>query len=458
VLIAVATWIGARLACAIPLPIGVVLGLAGWRRRSVGLTVCAVVCAASALSVRAEEAMTKRLPERIVGVAELVGDPAPIGRGVSVIVRIADQRYVVDAFGSAARRLRRLDAGALIFVDGETQPLSAERRQRLRSRHVAMALDVDRVTDLGASSRAALAANRVKGLLQRGVVTMPATEQALFIGLVLGDDRNQSGEMIATFRATGLSHLTAASGQNVAFLLVALGPLLRSLRPAPRWAATLLVIAWFGVLTRFEPSVIRAAAMAALSATAFWRGWRASPIRLLSLATTVCLLLDPLLVHSIGWWLSVGATCGIAVLSNRFEARLVGPRWLREPLAVSLAAQVGVLPVTISVFGSAPFVSLPANLLAVPVAGFVMTWGIPAGLLAGVFPALAGIVHAPSLIATRWVLLIARLGERVEPTWPPWASAIGHLVVVGLVLRRAPRLNRAAVASATDGDSPVDRR
>ena len=98
--------------------------------------------------------------------------------------------------------------------------------------------------------------------------------------------------MIDRFRSSGLSHLTAVSGQNVAFLLAASGPLIRRLRPAARWAVTLALIGWFVVLTRFEPSIIRAGAMAALSATAFVLGQERHPARLLCLAV-IALLVVP---------------------------------------------------------------------------------------------------------------------------------------------------------------------
>ena len=67
--------------------------------------------------------------------------------------------------------------------------------------------------------------------------------------------------MVEQFRASGLSHLTAVSGQNVAFLLAAAAPLLRRLRPWTRWTATVALIGWFMSVTRFEPSVLRAGAM-----------------------------------------------------------------------------------------------------------------------------------------------------------------------------------------------------
>ena len=193
------------------------------------------------------------------------------------------------------------------------------------------------------------------------------------------------------------------------------------------------------VLTRFEPSVLRAAAMALLAATAFWRGWSATPRRLVCLTVTGLLLVDPLLAWSVGWWLSVGATMGLALLAQPLADRIPGPRWIVLPIAVTLAAQTGIAPISVFVFGRAPLVSVATNLLGVPVAGFVMVWGIPAGLLAGIVAPVATLVQLPSRIGTRWVLLVAKLGARIEPTWTGRWGALFQLVVVGLILLRKPR-------------------
>ena len=92
-----------------------------------------------------------------------------------------------------------------------------------------------------------------------------------------------------------------------------MSPLLGRLGLRARWVATIAVIAWFALLTRFEPSV--------LAGRARWPGWppprrswpaRCRPCGCSALAVTGLLLVDPLLVWSVGWWLSVGATAGIA--------------------------------------------------------------------------------------------------------------------------------------------------
>jgi len=180
--------------------------------------------------------------------------------------------------------------------------------------------------------------------------------------------------------------------------------------------------------------------MAGLAATAFGLGRVASPVRLLGLAVTLLVLVDPFLVYSVGFWLSVSATAGIVVLARRLAGGIPGPRWLALAGAVTLSAQIGVAPVAWWVFGREAVWALPANLLAEPAAAFVMTYGLPAGLLAGFLPApLAAAVHGPTLFALRWLRFVARTAALGDWPWArPLVSAFG-LVVVAWLLRRSAR-------------------
>jgi competence protein ComEC len=232
--------------------------------------------------------------------------------------------------------------------------------------------------------------------------------------------------------------LTAVSGQNVAFVLAACAPLLVRLRPWARWLVTVAVIGWFVALTRFEPSILRAGVMAALSATAFVRGVERRPVRLLALAVIGLVLVDPLLVWSIGFWLSVGATAGVCTVGPWLAARLAPLGPLAVPVGISIGAQVGVVVPSVLVFERLPLVSLPANLLAVPVAGMVMLYGLPASIVAGAVPASSAPLMLPARVGTRWVDTVAALGARLEPG-PPWSWWGWGVVIVAVVVlcRRA---------------------
>ena len=84
------------------------------------------------------------------------------------------------------------------------------------------------------------------------------TDAASCFGVVLGDGREQRPELADEFRASGLSHLLVVSGENVAFVLALAAPGLRRLGLRSRWLATLGLLGFFGLLTRWEPSVLRA--------------------------------------------------------------------------------------------------------------------------------------------------------------------------------------------------------
>ena len=97
------------------------------------------------------------------------------------------------------------------------------------------------------------------------------------------------------------------------------------------------------------------------------------------------------------------------------------------------------------VFGRLPLVSVPANLLAVPVAGVVMLYGMPAGLVAGCVPALAPVVMFPCTFGVRWVDTVSVLGARMEPgaAGAPGRVGGGRVVVVA---RRDAAMHRGAMA------------
>lgn len=285
-------------------------------------------------------------------------------------------------------------------------------------RHIAGRLDdVTLGGDWTQGSALTRATNRVRRLIARGASFLPATEASLLVGLVIGDDRAQPREMRAQFRAAGLSHLTAVSGQNIAFVLAVFAPLVTRLRPRGRLIATLGVVAAFTLMTRAEPSVLRAAAMAGLAAVVFAFGGRIGGGVTLGASSVVLLVADPFLAWSVGFWLSFFATAGLVTLSPRIGAFLEHrrcPRIVAAPLAVSAAAQVATTPVLALVFGWPSPWGLVANLLAVPVAGSVMLCGLPlcvgAGLVGG---PVATFLGAPLLLGVRYVWWVAAVVARL---------------------------------------------
>lgn len=398
---------------------------------------------------RADRGMQQSIPVTAGPVhawATVIGDPREHDRVTRVVLRLdtappGGSRVETWVRGSEQREsVAGLRHGDRVLVSGEARPLEVERARRIRWQHVVGELRRPQFHAVGPAAPVDRFSATVRRAVERGSAQLDPPHDALLRGLVIGDRRGQPTELVERFRRSGLSHLTVASGLNVALLLTAASPVLTRLRPWSRWLATLVLVAWFASLTRFEPSILRASVMAAIAATAFLSGRDRSPVRLLALAVVVLVLVDPFLVRSLGFRLSVGATWGVAALGPRIAARLPGPAWIGRPLGVTLGAQAGVAVPLLSGVGHVPVVSVPANLLAVPVAGLVKLYGLPASIVAGTVPAIDGVVMAPCRLGVSWVDRVASIAADLEPA-PNWALAwwLAIAVVVGVVVMRSGR-------------------
>jgi len=358
------------------------------------------------------------------GVATVMEDPQWRNGGVQTVLQLDGQRFIVYAYGLPGRRLGTRSAGQVVMVTGNRSRLDSIKQKRFSYRHIVGTFVASEVSEnSGNGAVLYLSANNIRAALQGSANVMRRDEGALFMGLIIGDDRLQPDSMITAFRNSGLSHLTAVSGQNVAFLLTVMSPLLMRARTAWRLGLTVFVLLWFTVLTRGEPSVLRAAMMAGFVAIGTSRGRDTPARRMLGLAIIVLIICDPLLAWSVGFWMSSSATLGLLVVTPQLAKVIPGPQWWSTALSTTMGAQLGVMPITAIIFHTAPVIALVTNLLAVPIAGAVMLVGIPLGMLAGIMGQISGsavmsflvnILMWPVQVAVRWVWWVAVLGERMS--------------------------------------------
>jgi competence protein ComEC len=340
---------------------------------------------------------------------------------------------------------------------GDYVELAGRVRQRpdgaqwLEVRHVVGRLTVDDVGSSRPGARALRLANALRGVLSRGAGLLPAEDRPLYTGLVYGDDRGQSAVLVDDLRAAGLGHLLAVSGQNVAVLLGAARPVIERCRYRVRLPATLALLALLVAVTRAEPSVLRATAMAGVVALAAAMGRAASAPRVLALAVTALVLVDPLLVHALGFQLSVAASAGIVVLARPIAARLPLPGALREAVGVTVAAQLAVAPILLRAFGGIPVAAFPANVLAGPAAAPVMVWGATAGALAGaVGGPVALVIHLPTRALLWWIRTVGSTAARLplgELRAPHLVSLVALAPLALGVVRTSSRARAVAMVA-----------
>ena len=227
-------------------------------------------------------------------------------------------------------------------------------------------------------------------------------EAALLSGIVLGNDGGISSELAQDFRTTGMTHIIAISGFNVAILvgvvLMATQPFLGPTRSA--WAA-MGGVALYTLLVGADASVVRAAIMGGVFLlSSRLLGRRTFPYASLSLAGMLMTLISPQILWSVSFQLSFAATLGLMLYTDRFadwtrrwlegflkkEVARRTVRAISDTALATLAAQIATLPLILYHFETLSLVSLPANLVILPAQPAIMTWGGLATLVGTVSP------------------------------------------------------------------------
>jgi len=311
----------------------------------------------------------------------------------------------------------------------------------------------------GSPSWTQLAAGRLRAGLQAACRALPAAPGGLLPGLVIGDTSRLDPALADKFRTTGLTHLVAVSGANVAIILGVVLFAARWCRARPWVCAVVcgLALAGFVILARPSPSVVRAAAMGgiALVALASGRSRTASPA--LATAVVAGLLIDPSLAVDAGFALSVLATGALILLAPGWRDALVArgvPGVVAEAVAVPAAAQLACGPVIVALSGQVSLVAVPANLLAAPAVAPATLFGVGAAVVSPLWPDAAQFLAWLAAWPARWLVIVASVGAHVPDGAIPWPAGVGGGLTlagltVGLVLLwRWPVLRRLIVVAA----------
>jgi competence protein ComEC len=207
---------------------------------------------------------------------------------------------------------------------------------------------------------------------RRALASLAPERAGLLVGMALGDTSLLPAELERDFRAAGLTHLMAVSGANLAVVLAA-GLWLAGVGGAGRRATAavgVVLVVLLVVVTRWEPSVLRAGVMACLVLLGVATGRGPGGRRALCLAVVVLLLADPGLAGAVGFQLSVAATAGVLWLGPVVASALPDrvPERVRTAVGMTLGAQATAVPALALALGSVSLAGLPANLLGLPLA------------------------------------------------------------------------------------------
>ncbi|WP_236146112.1 ComEC/Rec2 family competence protein [Rothia mucilaginosa] len=330
-------------------------------------------------------------------------------------------------------------------------------------------------------------------LRTRALDTLGTESAALVLGTAYGDDSLMSSTAREEYKLSGLSHITAVSGANIAIVFLAAYRLVLAIRPYRFASAYLLFRSWmqrlrgrstarsrrpacprrpaqpqqptppnahalpplvhrlstfaiphrvmvlcgvaavlaYAMLLDFEGSVIRSLAMGLLGAYAMLRGSGRQSLAALQTTVLICLLAAPHLAVDMGFALSVTATSALILLGPPLIRLLmrVMPVACAEMLAAPIVASLWCTPLILAMSGKVPLYSVPANLIAAPLAPLSMLAGLAAlGFMLLGLPALADLCLRAGGLAAQGIEWAAHTAAHAPGN--PWESGSSVPAVV----------------------------
>ena len=282
----------------------------------------------------------------------------------------------------------------------------------------------------------------------------------LLAGIVLGEDAGLDRELRDAFRASGLMHLLAVSGQNVAITAIGVVAVARvvGVGRLVGEAIAILVVLAYALAVGWQPSVVRAAVAGSLASLAWISARPRDRWHSLAVGALVLLAWMPGSALEPGFQLSFAAVAAIFVVLPRAagvpDAYPV-PRGLWDLLVVAVACGLVTAPIVWVHFGAVALWTVPANVAAEPAMPPLISLSLAAAALEPVLPGVATALAWLAGWCAWWIALVAR----VVAGWP--SAQVRSPVVIGIaavlvgafaLVRRLPRYRRrsavAALASA----------
>ena len=451
---------------------------AGDRRARLGGAACAVALGGWWWGSHRLDALDRSVLAARVGTAERavveVAEPPRPGRYETrvraLVVRWGDLRHREPVLLELPPG-RAPPQGATLSLLGQLrQPRGPshgfDERSWLRRHGVHVVLRAETWKIIGRRGGLGAVADRLHAWLARdGAPGLGGERKAVLEGVVLGEDQGLSDTLKQRFRASGLYHLLAVSGSNVACVAGGALALLLLVGASRLWAeaGALAAISAYVLAVGPQPSVLRAGVASALVSLSWLTGRQRDAWHALLLAAVVLLAWNPYLVLDAGFQLSFAAVLSIFLVAPRLRRALDGyplPQGLRAGVAISAACSLGTAPVSWFQFHQVSLVAVPANAAAAPAVVPMLGLALLSAVIAPVARPLALALAEPNGWCSAYLAGCARLfgglpGAQVRSPAAAATLAAGLLLAAAYAWRRG---ERAQAGLSPHGQRPSEDR
>lgn len=230
----------------------------------------------------------------------------------------------------------------------------------------------------------------------------PKDEMGLIIGMMIGETKDISEDVLENFKTTGITHLIAVSGSNVVYVVVLVQFLFKKFfGKQATYFISIFFLILFMLISGASASVCRATLMIILSICADIFFLKSDTFSNILTSAFVLILLNPLVIYDVGFILSFGGTLGIVLLSKDFTRLFKRLGKLNETLSVTCSAQLILAPIMMYYFNTFSILSIVTNIIVVPISGSITILGFVVFIISKIsFPIAKLIANSLYVLAT----------------------------------------------------------
>lgn len=203
---------------------------------------------------------------------------------------------------------------------------------------------------------------------------LPEPEASLLIGIMFGSKRVFTKDFNDALNGSGVSHVIAASGYNVALVAQAIDITLRNRGGRGGILIKILCIWIFSIFSGLSSSLIRASTLTSISLIGNFFGRDSNKGGGLMLCATVLILINPFIIHDVGFLFSFVSVLGLIYFPKCFES--IRSKYIKESILPTVTCILFTLPISVIFFGKMSAISLISNIIVIPIISQTIFWGL----------------------------------------------------------------------------------
>ncbi len=276
----------------------------------------------------------------------------------------------------------------------------------------------------------------------------PKNEMGLILGMMIGETKYISEDILNDFKNTGITHLLAVSGSNVVFVVLMVEYIFKKfIGKRATYFVSIFFLIIFMLISGASASVARATIMMILVILANIFYLKSDTSSNISFSALVLLIINPLTIYDVGFILSFGGTIGIVLFSKDFERLFKRFGKLSETLSVTVSAQLVLTPIMLYYFNTFSIFSIITNLIVVPISGMITIFGFFIYIISKISFPLAKFLSNSLYVLVRFPIAVSNIFSKIsfsniQVVTPNFFEIILFYIVIWCLMKKIPLNNK----------------